>query len=793
MKTGYLVFLLATFLTITVFAQQTGQNISGNVTDAVTGNPIPGATVIIQGSSPLIGTSTDTNGEFALKNIEPGRYTIVASIVGYHAQALSNLMLNAGKELQLNFKLSEKVTELTDFTVRANSSKTKAINQMALLSTRSFSIEETERFAGSLGDPARMVANFAGVIVNNDTRNDIIIRGNSPMGVLWKLEGVDVANPNHFGAQGTTGGPVSMLNNNLLANSDFMTGAFTAEYGNALSGVFDLNLRSGNKDKYEFTGQIGFNGFEAAIEGPVKIGKLIRNGSFLVDYRYSTLDLMSKMGLNMGTGTAIPKYQDLSLIVDLPTTKAGRFKLIGLIGKSFIQLGRSFEINESTTHNQIGYATDFGANLNIVLLTHTLMLSENTRLKSSVSFQNSGSTTQNDTIDYVNKNYFENYAGELNENKLSVSTDIRHKINSRNNISVGLSANNFHTSFNDSAWNRDLQKRLILTGVNNRSTTLYQSYVNWQHRFTDQLLLNTGLHYQLYSLNYESALEPRTGIKWSITNRQSISAGYGLHSQIQPRTVYFDKHFDTATGIYSEKNHDLKFTRSHHFVLGYDINLNNSFRIKAEAYHQMLFNVPVSNTDGTFSMLNSGSGYYIADADSLINTGKGRNSGIELTIEKFLEKGYYALLTISLYDSKYKGTDNKWRNTAFNSGFALNALAGYELKTGKNNYLTFDVRAVWSGGMRYIPINLQASIAANEQVYDLSESYNKRYNDYFRTDLRIGYKFNRGKITQEWAVDLQNVTNHKNLFAEQYNNQLKEITSIYQQGFMPMMLYRINF
>lgn len=774
-------------------AQHTGQTVRGTVVDNFTGTPVIGANVVVVDSDPQIGTTTDDKGEFTLINLGTGRWSFTASMLGYSPQTIANSMVISGKELILNFRLEEKVMELTDVVIKARSSKTKAINETALLSTRSFSVEETERFAGSLGDPARMVANFAGVVVANDARNDIVIRGNSPMGLLWRIEGVDVPNPNHFGAQGTTGGPVSMLNSNLLANSDFMTSAFPAEYGNAMSGVFDLNLRSGNKEKFEFTGQVGFNGFEAAIEGPVKLGRLIKNGSFLVDYRYSTMDLVRKMGLDMGTGTAIPEYQDFTAIIDLPTQSIGRFKLIGISGKSFIQMGRYFNIDETTSHNQIGYATDFGAGLTIGLLTHTLMIGTSTKLKTTLSYQNSGSTTQNDTIDYANKKFFENYAGKLNEDKITGSVQLRHKFSSKNNITTGISYNRFLTTFNDSAWIKSWSRRVILTDVDNQPSTLYRTFVNWQHKFSNSLTLNSGLHYQYYDLNRENALEPRMGFSWQTTNNQTVSLGYGLHSQLQPRTVYFDKDYNEITGIYTENNHDIKFTRSNHFVMGYEWNISQNFRIKSEAYYQGIFNAPVSATDSTFSMLNAGSGYYIAESDSLFNGGKGRNYGIELTIEKFLSDGYYALMTVSLYDSKYAGSDKIWRNTAFNSNFAVNLLAGYEHKIGKKNYLTFDVRTVWSGGMRYIPIDLNASMARQEQVFDNTQMYTHKYRDYFRTDIRIGFKQNRGKISQEWGVDLQNISNHQNIYSEQYNPQLREVSTIFQQGFVPMMLYRINF
>jgi len=793
MKQRYFLVVTVILITFSGMAQNNGQTVRGLVVDAFTGNPIARASVQILESNPVIGSTTDDKGEFVLKGISTGRCSFTASIVGYSSQTFSNIMVISGKETVLSFKLEEKVTHLNDVVVKASHAKERPLNDMALISARSFSVEETERYAGSLGDPARMVANYAGVMAGNDSRNDIIIRGNSPMGLLWRIEGVEVPNPNHFGAQGTTGGPVSMLNSNLLANSDFMTGAFPAEYGNALSGVFDINLRSGNKDKYEFTGQVGFNGFEAAAEGPIPLGKNAPKGSFIIDYRYSTLELVSKLGFNVGTGSAVPQYNDLTVLADFPTLKMGRFKFVGIVGNSFISLGRSFDKAQAISSNQLGYATDFGAGLNIAMLTHTFMFSEKSRLKSAISFQSSQSATQNDSIDYVNKTYFSSYAGKLLENKLTASVEFKHKFSSQNNFTTGILLNRYITSFNDSAWVKSIQKRLTLTQVNNEPTTLYEAFANWQHKFSDNLILNSGLHYQFYDLNKESALEPRLGMEWKVSPNQSFSLGYGLHSQLQPHATYFYKEYSRALGTYSENNQDLKFTRSQHFVLGYDWHLGRDFRIKSEVYYQGIFNVPVSKVNGAYSMLNSGSGYFIANVDSLQNTGKGQNKGVELTVEKFLNQGYYALMTVSLFDSKSRGYDMQWRNTAFDTNYALNLLGGYEFKIGKNNLLTFDLRTVWSGGMRYIPIDLPASVAANEQVYDWSKAYTNKYKDYFRCDLRIGFKQNLKHVSQEWALDLQNVTNNQNIYSEQYNNQSRSISTIFQQGFLPMMLYRINF
>lgn len=774
-------------------AQIRTQTIRGTVIDATSGSPIPGVIIEVNNSEPRINCISQNDGTFTLNNVQIGRWNIEANFLGYNKSILPNISIISGKETFLTIKLEEKVTQLDDVVVRNSIKKEKALNDMALVSARTFSKEETERFAGSFGDPARMVANYAGVMAGDDSRNDIVIRGNSPLGVLWRLEGMDIPNPNHFGAQGNTGGAVSMLNSNLLTNSDFITGAFPAEYGNGTSGVFDLNLRSGNNSKYEYTGQVGFNGFEAATEGPIPMGKEKQKGSFLIDYRYSTMDLMNKMGMDFGTGTAIPQYQDLSAIIDLPTKKAGRFKLIGLFGKSKINLGRSFDKEESTSHSDIGTAIDFGSNLAFSGLTHTYFFNKNTKLKTCISYYKSASNTVFDTVDYENKKYFTTYSGTLEEQKIGISTMLKHKLSAKDNFMLGVNADNYITAFSDSSWNEDYQQRIAIRNANNKKSFLLKAYGEYQHKFTDAFVLSGGIYSQYYELSKEFNVEPRASAKWNFTPKQSINFGYGLHSQIQSRIIYYDQTYDPLTKTYEEKNHNLRSTKAQHFVLGYDNNFIKDYRFKIEGYFQYLYDVPVSMAKPQYSMLNMGAEYYLEAPDSIVNKGKGMNYGVEITFEKFLSNGFYFLLTGSIFDSKYQGYDNVWRNTAFNTNYVFNFLGGYEWKLSKKNFLTFDLKTVWSGGRRYSPVNLQESINKGYTVYDEAYSYINQFNDYFRTDLRIGYKINGKKMTQEIALDLENISNHENIFSQGYDKYTKNIKTTYQQGFMPMMLYRINF
>ena len=315
MRTFSFLFLLA--FSSNLLSQSLTQTIKGSVVDKQSQSALPGVAVQVEGITPVIGVITDADGQFRLQKVPLGRLQIRFQYLGYREKTVS-VILNAGKEAILNIELEESVIQAEEVVITGEQDKTKTNNKMSTVSARVFSAEEAARYAGSRNDPARMAANFAGVSGTNDSRNDIIIRGNSPTGILWRLNGLDIPNPNHFGNAGSTGGPISILNNNTLENSDFMTGAFAADYGNATSGVFDLKMRQGNRDKREFLAQVGFNGFELGAEGPFRKGK---NASFLINYRYSTLSVFNALNIDFGTGAAIPQYQDLTFKTDFITKK----------------------------------------------------------------------------------------------------------------------------------------------------------------------------------------------------------------------------------------------------------------------------------------------------------------------------------------------------------------------------------------------------------------------------------------------------------------------------------------
>ncbi|HEY1038923.1 MAG TPA: TonB-dependent receptor, partial [Bacteroidia bacterium] len=315
-------------ISIFSFAQST-QTIRGTVIDKISHESLPGAAILVLNTDPPIGTSSDEKGNFVINNVPVGKQSLRISFLGYKDVVLHDLQLNAGKELVLNLEMEEMIKEIKEVVIKPKNDKSKPLNDMSMVSTRTFSVEEATRFAAAVNDPLRMATSFPGVVQNFDGLNNISIRGNSPNGLLWRVEGVEVPNPNHFSSVGSTGGGISILSAQLLDNSDFSTGAFAAEYGNALSGVFDLKLRKGNNQKREYTAQAGFLGFDLAAEGPFKKG---REGSYLVNYRYSTFGLLGKMKIPMGD--ALLEFQDLAYHISLPTKNGGTVGLFGFGGLS---------------------------------------------------------------------------------------------------------------------------------------------------------------------------------------------------------------------------------------------------------------------------------------------------------------------------------------------------------------------------------------------------------------------------------------------------------------------------
>ncbi len=803
-----LLFLFV-FVPFIGFSQAT-QTVKGRVLDNETQIPLIGARVQINtgDTSQLYLGVTNLDGEFSVGNVPLGKHELRINFVGYET-SFTTVIVISGRETVVTIYMQERATETNEIVIEGRSLD-QPINEMATVSAAQFSIEETERYAGSRADPARMASNFAGVQGADDSRNDIIIRGNSPLGLLWRVEGIDIPNPNHFSVAGSTGGPVTILNNKFLDNSDLFMSAFPAQYGNSLSGVFDLNLRRGNADRHEFTGQFGFLGTEVLVEGPLSSKS---RASYLFMGRYSTLSMFQSLGIQIGT-SAVPQYGDIAFKFNFPMKKGGHFSVWGLGGASAIQI----MISDQTEITEELYGEGdrdqyFSTRMFAGGVTYKKPLNDKTFLHATLGGSYEGQRSKHDiawrTLDTTMMDGAPSISIRLdslynlmqyNFNILRTSAhfSINHKFSRRSLIKYGFNAELQFYNMQDSVLSNIREQGIYRQRWNYQGYgALIQPFVQYKYRVTEKMNVTAGIHAQYFSLSQSvSWAEPRVGWDWTINNRNKVKFGAGLHSQTQPLYTYmYDQNGDGQL-----KNMNMDFSRSVHVAAGYQRSFKNKMRIMTEVYYQHLFNIPVdpSDTMGFYSLVNMGSGFQRFFPNELVNEGKGRNYGIELTVEKFFSNQFFFLVTASIFDSKYAGYDGKWRNTDYNANFATNFLAGYELSFKNKNTLSFGTKITYAGGRRYGLVNIPAAQVEQELIF-LDSMYNEfQFRNYFRLDVRLVYRINQNKVTHEIGLDLVNVLNTRNLLGLAYAPNLADpsaepIAERLQLGFLPLFYYRIDF
>ena len=789
---------------------QLTQNVRGKAVDSESNFPLVGAKIQIftDDTTQLFRTKTNEQGEFEFKNVPIGKHELVGEYIDYQLKSVT-IVVNTGKETIVQLSLTEAfVNEVEELVVSARR-KGQTMNELSFISSQQFSVEETNRYPGSRADPARMASNFAGVQGADDSRNDIIVRGNSPLGIVWKVEGIDIPNPSHFAISGSSGGPVSILNNKILGNSDFFMSAFPAEYGNSTSGIFDLKLRNGNEKMHELTGQFGVLGTELMAEGP-----LSKNGksSYLAMGRYSTLSMFKAIGVQIGTD-AVPTYGDVAFKLNWQLPKGASLSWFAIGGKSNIAIKISDQKEYSSEFYGEGDRDQyFGTAMGVSGLVYKKPLNEKTLLSSTIAVsyesQNSHHNYLIRSIDttYQNGNPIYNIRVDsiyplmgyvFSTTRLSGYFSLNHKINKQHLIKAGLNVEEQFMNMQDSALTVDqthFERRWNYKGT----SMLIQPFVQWKWKITEKMDFTAGLHSQYYSMsNSLSPVEPRLGWKWRFTKGQSIAAGAGLHSQTQPNYTYSYQKFDASGNPYLH-NKNMDFTKSIHSALAYERFFKGNLQVKTEVYYQHLYNVPVEVKSSAFSLINQGSGFQRFFPDSLQNTGTGKNYGLELTIQKFFTKTFFFLLSGSVYNSKYKGSDGIERNTSYNGNFATNFLAGKEFQLNTKQSISAGVKVTYAGGKRYGYVNRAASELRKEVVFSDSAFNERQFKDYFRLDLKVNWKYNAKHMTHEIGLDLVNILNTQNMlgiaYAPDLANPAKEPFAIKKQlGFLPIFYYKIDF
>ncbi len=775
---------LALFLVVLSFSalsQEITQQIRGKIFDGESLAGLPGANISVIGSDPFIGTTSDLEGNFVLNEVPVGRISIQISYIGYENYFVSDMLVSSGKEVVLDIPLIESFTNLGEVVITPDIESDEAMNKMATLSAKTFSVEDASRYAGGMDDPSRLASTFAGVTPSTVENNEIVIRGNAAKGILWRVEGMEIPAPNHLAGLFSGGGVNTIFNSNMLSNSDFFTGAFPSEYGNALSGVFDINLRTGNNTKREYAVQVGSYGIDFAAEGPFANGK---NASYLLNYRYSTYGLLQDL---LPQVTGLPSYSDLSLKLNIPTRNAGTFSIWSINGMGSIKFLNEKDPSKWKT-NYDSYDYDIRYNLTASGINHRKIIGNNSYLSSTVSFS---------ATEYINKNnYFrldlqEIPVSDQNEidYKYSFAGFLNHKFSNRHTNRTGLTVNRLQYKY-DVAANTDvaINDRPDFFVKSNDHAWYYQFYSQSKFKLTEKMDLNAGLHFMMLNTNNKVTVEPRLGINRKLSDNHKLSFAYGRHSRIEPLRIYLME-VDNNNGP-ETPNMELEVTKADHFVLGYDWNISQHVHLRVEPYYQKLFDVPVV-PDSSFSMINYNNEMYFSS--TLLNSGTGTNVGVDITLERAMKNSYYYMLTTSLFNSKYVGGDGVERNTRYNQNFVLNILGGKEWQVKKENRFSLNGKFTILGGRRYAPVDMEKSLSSQFVVYDNSRIYEEQAPTNFYVDISMNYTINKPKISHSIILQVKNLLLQKEFLGHAYNFRTNRIEPYELAIMFPYISYKILF
>lgn len=803
MKTIYQLFLALT-LAVGVGLDANAQSVRGTVKDAITGEPLVGATVKIAEMNGMTGAVSDIDGNFSINVGKAGRFTIETSYVGYEPSVMKEVMIAGSKETLLNIELRENNREISEVVVRPRVNKEATVNPLALAGGVMLSMEEASRYAGGYNDPARLVTAFAGISGSSDG-NDISVHGNSPQTMQYRIEGIEVFNPTHFAdLYGVGYGVVGALNSNVVGNSDFFVSTFNANYNNSLSGVFDIKLRPGNNNTYEHNIQLGTVGLEGTSEGPISKKN---NSSYILNYRYGFTGFANKIGLLTDLGSVID-FQDFSVKLNFPTKKAGTFSVFGMF---MFDKGWDEKLKLEDVHSLFDAGNnDYGLDNLLAGVTHKIHFGKDWTWRTTAAYNmmhtyfnsfywNLKFDSNNALVGYGEGKEPFSYLKQ-NEDRVVFNTELTKQVTKKWLTQFGgeYSHRFFDLSYRsaDKVYEPVPALPFYATKDNTGLANLF-----WTNHLelTNNFALNIGVSGNYFMLNKELSLEPRVSAKWDINEKNSLSLGYGLHSMVEKLDTYF---YQDEKGNMVNKNLDL--TKSHQTLLTFMHKFTDNLNLRFNAYYQYGFDVPVGIDGSNFCTVNREFRYI---DEALVSKGNTRNYGADLTLEQYMQHGYYGQINGSLFKSEYRGVDKVWHNQKFDRGYMIKFLAGKEWMMGKRkqNQLNVSFKYTLQGGLRYTPIDLvemQRNLAAynagkealyEENVLKKNEVMSGKFDPSNVFDLTISYKINGKKVSHTIAFEGLNVLQTEYPFAQRFDLKTGQIRVDKGGVSLPNFFYRMDF
>ncbi len=753
MKKLITVFLLF-FSIFTAFSQQSGI-LNGIVLDKATQTFLKDINVKILGTG--LTAKTKEDGSFRIAGIPLGTYSVEFTSALYQKFIQSDVVISTGIEREMIIELQGVQTEevvIEDSRFQKPSDVTTSF--------KSLTFEEIRRFPGGLEDIGRVIQSLPGISLTSDGRNDLLVRGGSPAENLFVVDGFEVNNINHFGSQGATGGPVSILNLDFVRNVNFLTGGFSAKYGDKLSSVVEIQQRAGNSEKFFGKINLSGTGFGANFEGPItKKNK----SSWLVSARRSYLDLI----FNAAGFSFVPEYTDFQLKADYRINNSNfiEFNSFGALDK--VRFNNDTEENKQNnldilTNNQNSYSAG--------ILWKTL-LNKNSFLVSSVA-----RNYTNFFFSQRDSNFTEVFRNDSKESDIQLKLDYSSRISPSTLISLGGAGKRIKLDY-------DIDKKAdtlsyldpntgnyitlpAVTILKNLYTYKGFAYAEITQNFLKRFKLTAGVRYDYIDIiNKKNYVSPRTSLAVTITPKLSLNFAYGIFYQ-SPSYIWI---------IGSENNKELENIRADHYIAGIEYLFDESTRLTIEGYFKDYRNYPVS-VNRPYLILANNSGFETQNSfglEQLVSAGTGKAMGFEIFLQKALTKSIYGQVSFSYSDVKYKAYDGVERRSDWDNRYVLNVSGGYKL--GKS--WEFSAKFRLAGGRPYTPIDPDnGSIDYNYYNTEVLPVYQ-------RLDIRAEKRFMFKAWTLTTYIDIQNIYNRQNVYQYEWNPFKREIEANKNLGILP--------
>lgn len=758
---GLRIFVLI-LLPVIIFGQHNRTHFQGEILSELDQQPIPYAHISLSYADQQYTASTDSLGTFEIDNIPFGLYRITLTSIGYETQVYPEFPIEYRSNPHWTFELKPTAFALNEIVVRSDLPRsTEKLSDVYVMTQ-----EQVRRYPATFYDPARLATAYPGVLNDNDQANNLSIRGNSPNQMNYFIHGAEIVNPNHLANAGTAtdrptanGGGVSLISAQLLTESRIYTGVQPLSLGQSTAGSLDYYFKSGSEDRMHFTGQAGLNGIDLSIEGPIH-----PKWSYVANYRYATVGLLSKMGVDFG-GEEI-NYQDLSLQIDYQNDDLSSWKIFAIGGNN----SNIFTAKEDSLREEIKdfQNIDYQSKIGIIGSTYYRKLSNQTTWQSTLAL--SGRT--DDRTSNFEGNPFISDFDFLNTAKYTLTSNLLHQLSDNWQWKIGLNTTYWSGQLNYKLWmNNEVNQRISGWMIRPYSAIQYEKNAWTAH-------IGLGLQYdETSSATY---LEPQFEVQRWITSDQKITLASGLHSKQQVYPILLS----------IPQNQSLDRLTSWKSTIAYD-KLFQKSQFKAALYYESLSHVATDNA--YFSSLNLLEQY---PNQYLTSDGQGRNYGLELSYQRFLTKGLFYRISSAFFDAKYKNEGmTEWLNVRYNTQYLISSTIGKEFDWSsdeKNKVFGINLQLVWAGGYWTTPIDESASRQQQTTVYITEKAYTIQQPNIFKSYFRLYYKVNHHKRYSMIGLDLSNVFNRENVAYQYFDPYLDKIVSKHQLGLVPMLSYLIS-